>query len=329
MVLEKQIEAPSIPLAEEPSRVLPFALPGKAQSWESVSAARISQVVDEVVVPGLPLHTIMINVGQPYRLEERLDGRLYKTFGVKGDAAIVPAGLPTEFRAREPQQVESFVMNLDPAYVRRIAEGEGVDADGIELVGSLGGRDPRLEQISMSLLSELENEDFLGGLYADSLATLLAVHLLRNHSSLGLRAARNAESQSAGGLSKAALRQVTDYIEDNIARDLTLQEIAGVAHMSPFHFSRVFKHSTGLSPQRYVVRHRVQRAKKLLVNTDLPLSEVARLSGFSDQSHLAKYTRRLLGATPRSLRRHVSPRQVGRSRHGHPIRRTFGAAGLA
>jgi AraC family transcriptional regulator len=272
------------------------------RAWGDVSAARVRQVVDEVVVPANPSHAIMVNIGSPFRLEERLDGRLYKTFGNKGDIAVVPAGQPIEFSAREPQEVESFMMYLNSDLIGRIAEGEGLDPDGIEVIGSVGGRDPRLEQISLSLLAELENEDLLGGLYAESLAMLLAVHLLRNHSSLGRNAARGTERDTAGALSGPAFERVTAYIEENLAETLTLSEISGVAHMSPFHFSRVFKLATGLSPHRCVVGRRVERAKDLLENTDLPLHEVARLCGFSDQSHLAKHTRRLLGAAPRSLR---------------------------
>jgi AraC family transcriptional regulator len=72
--------------------------------------------------------------------------------------------------------------------------------------------------------------------------------------------------------------------------------------LSPYHFSRQFKRSTGLSPHQYVVRKRVERAKELLINTDLTLYEVAISVGFVDQSHLAKHTKRLLGVSPKYLR---------------------------
>lgn len=75
-----------------------------------------------------------------------------------------------------------------------------------------------------------------------------------------------------------------------------------MACMSPFHFSRTFKVSTGLSPHQYVIQRRVGKAKRLLVNTDLPLIEIAYLCGFADQIHLAKHTRRLLRTTPKALR---------------------------
>lgn len=98
------------------------------------------------------------------------------------------------------------------------------------------------------------------------------------------------------------LRRVTGYVEDNLARNPALTELSAVTCMNPFHFSRTFKASTGLSPHQYVIQRRVEKAKRLLVNTDLPLIEIAHLCGFSDQSHLAKHTKRLLGITPRALR---------------------------
>jgi AraC family transcriptional regulator len=116
------------------------------------------------------------------------------------------------------------------------------------------------------------------------------------------RAASKTGREPTGGLPKGALRRVTDYVGDNLSTNLTFSEIAVVAHMSPFHFSRMFKLSTGLDPHQYVIRHRVERARELLTLTSLPLHEVARLSGFADQSHLAKHTRRLLRASPRALR---------------------------
>lgn len=282
--------------------------PGRERSWSNIGVLRLDRVVEEIAVPPLPDHVVLVNVGRPYTMEESLGGRVYRTLGVRGDVAIIPAGTPTEFRSRErePQEVESFAMRLDPAFVVEAARGADVDPEGIELVGVLGGRDPEIERIGASLLSELESGGMFGDLYADSLATMLAVSLLRNHSSLGRGAARRTERGTergqSGGLPRAALRRVTDYVEENLSGELTLAELSGVAHMSPFHFSRAFKLSTGLSPHRYVVRRRVERAKRLLAGTELPLHEVARAVGFTDQSHLAKHFRLRLGTTPRSFR---------------------------
>ena len=286
------------------ARQLLGASSGPGRSWENIAAARIVRDVEELAMPALPDHVVLVNVGRPYNMEERLDGRVYRTSGVRGDVAIIPAGTPAEFRSARPgqQRVESLAMGLDPAFVRRAAEGADIDPDGLELVGTLGGRDPEIERIGLSLLSELENGGPLGELYADSLATLLVVRLLRGHSSLARRPAGKVEGRSNSGLSGSALRRVTDYVEENLAGGLTIAEISAVAHMSPFHFSRVFKLSTGLSPHKYVLRRRIEKAKCLLAGSDLPLHEIARTSGFTDQSHLARHFRRQLDTTPKAFR---------------------------
>ena len=136
------------------------------------------------------------------------------------------------------------------------------------------------------------------GLFAEALARALAVHLLREHSTLGWRGRRVSSRKLEGGLSKRALKRATDYVGDNLAGDVTLVEISRAANISPYHFSRLFKESTGLSPHQYVIRERVERAKELLISTDLPLHEVAALAGFADQSHMGRHLKRLLGVSP-------------------------------
>ena len=84
-------------------------------------------------------------------------------------------------------------------------------------------------------------------------------------------------------------------------------EIAGVAHVSPYHFARSFKAATGLSPHQYVIQRRVERAKTLLTGGDLSIAEVAGAVGFANQSHLAFHLRRLLGVSPKALRQSSRP----------------------
>ena len=95
-------------------------------------------------------------------------------------------------------------------------------------------------------MSELEKVGLVGDGYADSLAAALAVRLLKGHSSLG----RRAGSPPDGRLPAATLRRVTGYVEDNLARNPALTKLSALACMSPFHFSRTFKVSTGLSPHQ-------------------------------------------------------------------------------
>lgn len=94
---------------------------------------------------------------------------------------------------------------------------------------------------------------------------------------------------------------VTDYISDRLDRELSLNELAAIAQLSPYHFSRAFKQSTGISPHQYVIQCRVERAKQLLQQGKMSIGEIAIACGFSHQSHLNRHFKRLTGVTPKTL----------------------------
>jgi len=105
-----------------------------------------------------------------------------------------------------------------------------------------------------------------------------------------------------GGLAPAAMRRVREYVDSHLSDSIDLVVLAAIAGLSMFHFAREFKQSSGVTPHQYLVQRRVERAERMLAVTDLSLSEVALATGFSDQSHLARHFRQLLGTTPGEFR---------------------------
>jgi AraC-like DNA-binding protein len=108
--------------------------------------------------------------------------------------------------------------------------------------------------------------------------------------------------QAHGGLSPAATRRVREYVDAHLGGSMDLATLASVAGVSIHHFARGFKQSTGVTPHHYLTQKRVERAQNLLAHTDLSLSEIAYAVGFSDQSHLARHFRQMLGVTPGQFR---------------------------
>jgi transcriptional regulator of acetoin/glycerol metabolism/AraC-like DNA-binding protein len=108
--------------------------------------------------------------------------------------------------------------------------------------------------------------------------------------------------QAHGGLSPAAMRRVREYVDAHLGASMDLAMLAGIAGVSIHHFARGFKQSAGVTPHHYLVQKRVERARDLLAQTDLPMSEIAYAVGFSDQSHLARHFRQMLGVTPGQFR---------------------------
>ena len=94
-----------------------------------------------------------------------------------------------------------------------------------------------------------------------------------------------------------------EYIDGRLADSISLDAMAAVAELSRCHFARAFKQSVGTSPHAYVVQRRLDRAERLLADTDLSLCQVALDSGFSDQSHFSSCFRKSFGESPRSFRR--------------------------
>ena len=109
--------------------------------------------------------------------------------------------------------------------------------------------------------------------------------------------------QAHGGLAAGAMRRIRQYVEVHLAESIDLTMLAAVAGLSVHHFARQFKQTAGVTPHYYLTQKRVERAQEMLAKTDLPLSEIAYATGFSDQSHLARHFRRMLGTTPREFRR--------------------------
>ena len=105
-----------------------------------------------------------------------------------------------------------------------------------------------------------------------------------------------------GGLPEGKVRRVTAYIEINLHRELRLEELAAVTHMSPYHFARLFKRATGISPHRFVVRRRIDAATALLTESTSSISSIARVVGFRTASHFATTVRRMTGMTPSAYR---------------------------
>ena len=115
-----------------------------------------------------------------------------------------------------------------------------------------------------------------------------------------MRVCSHREPASADGvLPGYKLRMVIEYIMENLGGSPTLEQMAAVVQLSPYHFARQFKAATGLPPHQYVIARRIERAKKILLSeTDLSLAEIATLVGFSDQSQFTRHFKRLIGVTP-------------------------------
>jgi AraC family transcriptional regulator len=199
---------------------------------------------------------------------------------------------------KAPQTSYSFlnarvaVAMLDPAFVRR-ALGNAINSDAFEIIPKLPTRDEQLDHLVRAAEIEIATGLTAGRLFFESLGTALAAHLLTHHANK-----RVTPRHYGSTMPVHLLRRVTDFIQENLGKELSLAELSADVQMSKYHFCRLFKRSTGFSPHQYVKRERVQRARQLLAEHRLSLIEIANDLGFSDQSHFTRSFHTVVGVTP-------------------------------
>jgi AraC family transcriptional regulator len=205
------------------------------------------------------------------------DGRAGPLQLLRGVLSFTPSGMSTRCILRAGRFIQ--ILQNPETYdviISDIVRGGAVDIASPTPVFN----DPLVLQIVSAIANEIDG-GFLDNILADALNTALAAQITRRFvepSAITLA--------PANGLSRERLERVRDYIETHLDHRLTLTDLAGVACLSPYHFSRSFKRAVGVGLQRYVMQRRIERAKSLMRRTRRPLAAIAQHCGFIDQSHL-------------------------------------------
>jgi AraC family transcriptional regulator len=213
-----------------------------------------------------------------------------------GYVAVQPSHTPARWSWHT--RLSYVLLALDPAFLRTVAaQALGMDPAAVELVPGERESDQAISSIAGVLSRELMGHQPGARLYAESLAQILAVHLLRSY-------AKGPPPQSVPDtLPSRPVAQAIRYIQENFGQDIGLADIASAARLSQYHLARLFKQVTGVTPHQYLIGVRVNNARALLSAGagKRSLADVAEAVGFADQSHLTRHVKRLLGVTPREL----------------------------
>jgi AraC family transcriptional regulator len=266
--------------------------------WVGLEATRFHGApASELNQPAITHHRLFLLTRPPEELDLLYEGVKRHVPPPAGSISLVPAGSPA--RWRWGGRKDTLNIYLEPGLVSRVAaEAFGLDPARLT-VPPLDALDlPHLRAAMAAVDAELTAGGAGGPLAAESLANVLAVHLIRH-----VLAPRRLERGPDGALPRGRLRAVVAYIEEHLDASPTLEQMAAVVRLSPYHFARQFKAATGLPPHQYVIARRVERAKQLLQGgTDRSLAEVAAWAGFSDQSQFSQHFKRLVGVTPGQFR---------------------------
>ena len=270
-----------------------------ATGWQKVRAIHVRHSTKEVIMPASDDYCVVLNLGTPFFTYVCPGKRRFEGQVRSGELAIIPAGSSWACRSEGSDLPAMLLLYLRPLFVRSTARALNFNNE-LGLTPQIGFRDKHISHIAMSLLHELNEANVVGRLYADSLATGLAIQLVRRYSSL------KDVHVGHGGMAPHKLRQAIALIDHCLSDEeegrVALRVVARAVRMSYFHFSRAFKQSMGMTATNYIAERRIERAKKMLEETELPISEIALRSGFSSQSHFTTAFRRLAGATPKAFR---------------------------
>src|SRR5262245_51890017 len=215
-----------------------------------------------------PQVTVAIHESGTFHMDWRSadSDRLHSSEIAYGCAHVGDGRLP--FWVRSQASPSFFAVAIDAEFVSQIWETEFGRTGDFELKIAIGVRDLVIDRIGLLGRKELSEGGIGGRLYAESLGTVLAVHLLRQYSS-----SPRPRVIHKGGLASKPLQRVIEYINEHLQDELSLFELARTAKLSPHYFATAFKASTGISPHRYVIERRLDRARDLLRRDDKTISE--------------------------------------------------------
>jgi len=269
-------------------------LSSRARGWDGL-AVELYSFGDLDTVVQSPDHVIAVHLAGAVTLRRTLGSRTRTRKMTSGDITITPVGPRVRWQQTSPSLV--ILLRLAPEYVRQMAGDEcAMDPDRFEIHNVFGSRDAVIESLGRHLLGGLELEGVDSHLYVDTLTCELALHLLRHYTTTSVT------DWPRTRLSPHKLRCAVDYIEENLGNPLTLKAIAAAVALSPGHFAHAFREATGVSPHRYVIERRVERAKSLLRCSSLPITEIADRVGCPSNSHFSVLFHRVTGVTPRRFR---------------------------
>jgi len=251
-------------------------------------------------LPGMDHHVLIYNYKPPtVAVQYSCGDNHFQGIWDKQSLSVIPAFQDNQWLIPEPDSSTLHIMFPHSAVKKVIEENLSISPDDFELQSLFQTDDPVLRNLSELILSETRDQFASGNLYMESLANALIVHLLNHYSN---KNDIHLKYNETGKISRKGLQKIVEYIDQNLSNKISLDQLAEILSMSSFHFNRSFKESTGYTPHQFLLLRRTHRARQLLLEKRFTPSQVAQMTGFTDQSHLNRFLRRIFNQTASQIR---------------------------
>ena len=270
--------------------------------WSTLSVELLShQIVEAPPVVPQYVEICLVVDGNNDGLVKRNGGGLHQEATPRTGAIwLSPAGVGKEIAITAPIP-QTMHLYLPTPLFHRLKDDFNLPAEPANSIRYVAGiQDQAVEHIGLSILAELANETAAARMFVETASLTLAARLVQKYSDSGASAPTNAAVYS---LEHKRLHRVLDYIAANLQDDLTLEDLAGIAGYSPFHFARKFTLTMDISPHRYISRMRLEKAMAELATGKLSLAEIALNAHFSSQASFTRAFHRATGMAPNEYRR--------------------------
>src|SRR6202035_3544559 len=288
--------------AEAFNQYLPGKLIAASNGWKNLLVRIYAEprVEESVIYPAVAEPRVVLSFsGAAVVAERELGGPWLKARVEAGNFFLTASQSPSEVRWRAigPEPLETMHVYLGlPVFNRAIEEAFQKDQAATHLRDVSGFKDNFLSALLDGLHKEVLSRYRGSSLFVEGIAQSLAVHFLRTYF-------EDSTQEYKGGLPEFRLRKVTDLMVTHLEDEFSLIRLAREAEMSDFHFSRAYKRTTGLTPSQYFIHLRLEKARRLLRETNRSVIEIGLDVGYTSPSHFARIFRREVGIPPSEYRR--------------------------
>ena len=264
-------------------------------AWPSLYASLQRELPFEDTFKAVDDQLIILHLDGPVTVHRRVRKGENSRLIPPGGLFMMPGGM--DFGFRLGGTLQTLHLYLRRALIEEVTQSiQAGDPAQIEMLPRFGDSDPLIERLMLGVRDALHDDGPSAAPYVDYLGRAIAAHLIRKHSSA------SPVDHAPVRLGHRHLSRAIDFMETNLGDSIDLVAIAAVTGLSPSHFARQFRTMIGKAPHQYLMHLRIERAKRLLSETETPIVAVAFACGFANQEHLTRLFKRDCGIAPAAFR---------------------------